>query len=99
MEKANQVHKAQQRYLRLGRRIPLLAAVLPVVAVLAILAGSLFSRNQLVNPASGFGGPGDALARSGPAAPDFSVRTMDGSSFRLSEHAGNVRLLFFTGVG
>ena len=99
MEKANQVNKAQQRSLAWRSRIPLLAAMLPVVAVLAVVVGSLFSRNQLVNPASGFGGPGDALVRSGPTAPDFSVRTMDGSSFRLSEHAGNVRLLFFTGVG
>ncbi|GEM_PF-5045368 len=32
-------------------------------------------------------------------APDFSVATVDGSIFRLSDHPGDVRLLFFTGVG
>lgn len=32
-------------------------------------------------------------------APDFEVRTTDGPTYRLSDHTGDVRLLYFTGVG
>ncbi|MEE9202099.1 MAG: TlpA disulfide reductase family protein [Dehalococcoidia bacterium] len=41
---------------------------------------------------SSCGGP--APESSGPLAPDFTVQTMDGSSFTLSQHRGKVVILF-----
>ena len=39
------------------------------------------------------------LLSSRPPAPDFSVVTTEGSSYRLSEQRGQVQVLFFTAPG
>lgn len=55
-----------------------------IVAVLFLLVGMIFL--------SGCGG--SEFKSNGPLAPDFTVKTLDGSEFTLSEHRGKVIILY-----
>lgn len=56
----------------------------PVYSLLFALLGMLFLSSC----------GGSAPESSGPLAPDFTVKTIDGSNFTLSEHRGKVVILF-----
>jgi thiol-disulfide isomerase/thioredoxin len=63
------------------------AGLLALVAAVGFLARQSFSQGE----------PGgkDTMSLKGQAAPDFSLQTLDGKSFKLSDQKGNVVMLDF----
>ena len=77
-------------------RLPLIGLPLLVFAGIAI-AGCASGSTQAPSSA---GDPQDTNAQqSGPVAPDFIVRTGEGSAFSLAEHKGEVVVLYFSFPG
>jgi cytochrome c biogenesis protein CcmG, thiol:disulfide interchange protein DsbE len=65
--------------------------ILTIAAALSIMAGATAYR-QLI---TGFDGQADVGPEKGQLAPDFSVRTPDGETVRLSDFQGKIVLLNF----
>ena len=98
MKRAENAHNPNPVLQPWRRRVIWLVAALPAVAVLALVVVN----NPFAQNLAGSGGvrsADSALVTTRGAAPDFSVRTMDGSTFHLAERGGNVNLLFFTAEG
>ncbi len=79
-----------------SRRLWKAAVALPVVLLLAVACASEASRTGgSVDGSSVAREPADADGAEPFSAPDFTLATVNGESFKLSESSGQVRLIDF----